>query len=319
MKRKIIRRVGQRLAISWAVLVMCAVVSGQDDTSSSPDKQPPAPTEPAPEQPALQFPLTVKPLPKGQVRVLTARVIDVKRTAKWRPSDKVEWKDAKVNDLLHPGAEIQTGFRSSMTLRVGKNATVMVGRSSRVYLPKIVQNGDVLVTRVAMGHGRCDIKVDQVGLANDLQVITSSTTLAVGGTGFAVTWGALEGVEIDALATNVIHAIEVRYLLTNMSYYLSGNGATRENQPDPVEVAWDKTISPTIRGGLSESEFLAELQDERRVDYSRIGLGRTLAFVSGFEPGRGGGDGVDGVDGVDEDRVHPLSHFKAPAPPTRPE
>lgn len=286
MEDKIIRRVGQRLAISCAALVMCAAVSAQDGTSTTPtaDKQETTPVEAASEQPSLQFPRSVPPLPKGQIKVLTAKVIDVKKTAKWRPSNKAEWKAAKVNDLLSPGAQIQTGFRSSITLRVGKNATVMVGRSSRVYLPKIVQNGDVLITRLAMGHGRCDIKVDQVGPANDLEVITSTTTLAVGGTGFAVTWGALEGVEIDAVATNVIRAIEVRYLLTNMSYYLSGNGATRENQPNPVEVAWDYTISPTIPGGLVEGEFFAGLQSERRVDYSRFGLERTLELVSDFPP-----------------------------------
>ncbi len=132
MKGKIIRRVGQRLATSWAVLVMCAAVSGQDDTSTTPDKQPPTPTKPAPEQPVLQFPLTVKPLPEGQTKVLTARVIDVKGTAQWRPSDKAPWKNAKVNDLLDPGARMRTGLRSSITLRVGMNATIMVSRPGRV-------------------------------------------------------------------------------------------------------------------------------------------------------------------------------------------
>ncbi len=287
MKGKTIRRVGRRLAISWAALVMCPAVSGQDDTSTTPtpDNQPTTPAEAAPEQPALPFPpSSVEPLPEGQIKVLTARVIDVKGTAQWRPSEKDPWKGAEVNDLLYPGAQIRTATRSSMTLWVGENATVMVCRSTQMDLPVIVQEGDVLRTHVALRQGRAEYKVHPVGLTNDIEVLTPTTVLAVRGTGFAVTWGALEGVEIDALAANVIHAIEVRYLLSNLSYYLSGAGATRENQPDPVQVALGKTVSRPIPGGLIEGEFLAELQGQRRVDYSRIGLGTTLAFVSGFEP-----------------------------------
>lgn len=283
MEGKIIRRVGQRLAVSWAALVMCAAVSGQDGASTTPDKQGTTTVEAAPEQPAVGFPQSVEPLPEGQTRILTARVIDVKGLVKWRPSDKAPWNPARVNDLLDPGTVIRTASRSSITLRVGMNATMMISRPGRVHLPLILQDGDILVTRVAIGQGRCDFKVDQVGLTNDFEVITPTTVLAVRGTGFAVTWGALEGVEIDALSANVIHAIEVRYLLSNLSYYLSGGGATRENQPDPVEVALGKTVSRPIPGGLTEGEFLAELQSERRVDYSRIGLAATLAFVSGFE------------------------------------
>ena len=283
MEGKIIRRVGQRLAMSWAALVMCAAVSGQDGTSTTPDKQGTPPAEAAAEQPALEFPRSVEPLPEGQTRVLTARVIDVKgRWAQWRPSDKAPWKDAKVNDLLNPGAQIQTASRSSITLRAGLNATIIVHRFTQMDLAQILQEETVLRTRAAVRRGRCDFKIDQVGLTNDFEVLTPTTTLAVRGTGFAVTWGALEGVKIDALDANVIHAIEVQYLLTNLSYYLSGGGATRENQPDPVEVALDKTVSRPIPGGLSEGELFAELQSERRVDYSRIGLEGTLAFVSGF-------------------------------------
>ena len=324
MKGKIIRRVGRRLATSWAVLVMCAAVSGQDDTSTTPDKQPPTPTEPAPEQPVLQFPLTVKPLPEGQTKVLTARVISVKGKVKWRLDDKPDkppWNFAKVNDLLDPGTVIRTLTNSSITLRVGENVTMMISRTGRVRLVRMLLDGDVLETLVAMRYGRCDVKVDrvaQIGLTNDFRMITADTVLAVGGTGFAVTWGALEGVEIDALATNVIHAIEVRYLRTNMSYYLSGNGATRENQPDPVDEAWDKTISPSIPGGLSEGEFLAELQSERQVDYSRIGLEGTLAFVSGFEPSGGVVDD-DGIVMRIVMNCFPFCppHLNVPIPPTK--
>ena len=101
MEGKIIRRVGQRLAMSWAALVMCAAVSGQDGTSTTPDKQGTPPAEAAAEQPALEFPRSVEPFPEGQIKVLTAKVIDVKGTAQWRPADKAPaWQESEVNALL---------------------------------------------------------------------------------------------------------------------------------------------------------------------------------------------------------------------------
>lgn len=192
MEGNTVGRVGQRLAMSGAALVMCAAVSGGDGTSTTPDKQPPTPTEPVPEQPPR------RPLPPEQFRELTARVIEVKGWAQWRPSDKAPWKNAKENDLLDPGAEIRTGTRSLITLRVGYNAKMIICRSTHVDLSEIVQDGAVLRTRVALRHGRAEFDVYLVGLTNDFVVITPTEVLAVEGTGFAVKWGALEGVEIQS-------------------------------------------------------------------------------------------------------------------------
>ncbi|MEE8154190.1 MAG: FecR domain-containing protein [Phycisphaerales bacterium] len=282
MEGKIIRRVGQRLAMSWAALVMGTAVSGGDGTSTTPDKQPTTKTQPAAGQSAKRVP----PSPPDQTKRLRARVIKVKRTAKWRPSDKTKWNVAnvaKVDDWLDPGVQIRTGMRSSIELRVGEHTTIILERMSLMVLPLILQDGPELRTLVVVVYGRARFIVDKDGLTNHLEVLTPTLLAKVEGTEFAVTWGALEGVEIDALAPNGIHAIEVRYLLTNRSYYLSGPGATRENQPDPVEVALGKTVSGPIPGGLSEREFLTELRDLRRVDHSRIGLAATLGFVLGFE------------------------------------
>ena len=209
--------------------------------------------------------------------------MEVKGTPQWRSSDKAKWKDAKVDDLIDPGAQIFTGSRESITLFVGENGKIVVERLSLLDLMVILQEGDVLRTRVAVRRGRAKFTVDKVGLINDAQVLTPTATLAVRGTDFAVSWGALKGVEIDSLSSNGINAIQVRYLQTNKIYILSGKSATRENQPNPVEVAFERTFVPTMPGGLAEGEFLAELQSERRVDYSLIGFEQTSAFVSGFE------------------------------------
>ncbi|MCZ6812233.1 MAG: FecR domain-containing protein [Planctomycetota bacterium] len=284
MKGKQTRWAGLSVVVSAASLILCGVANGQGHLPAKPDHKETTPAEPAPEQVGPRVPRLVEALPDGQTKRLQALVIDVQGRAQWRPSDKAPWKNAKVNDLLDPGAGIRTGLRSSITMRVGKNATILVGRSTRLDLPQILQEGAVLRTRAAVRRGRADFKVDLVGLTNDFAVLTPTTTLAVRGTGFAVKWGGLEGVEIEALASNVIHAIEVQYLLTRLRYYLSGQAVSREGRPDPVEAALGKTVSRPISGALSETELLAELQSERAVDYSRIGLESTVALVSSFEP-----------------------------------
>lgn len=281
MEGKIIRRAGHQLAAIFAVLVLCAMVHSQDNKSTKPDKLNATPAKVSTKQTALRA--SVKALPKGQIKNLSARVLKVKGTPQWRTSEKAKWKNAKVNDLIDPGSQIFTGSRESITLSIGENGKIVVERLSLIDLMVIIQEGDVLRTRVAVRRGRANFTVDKVGLINDAQVLTPTATLAVRGTDFSVAWGALKGVEINSNASNGINAIGVRYLLTNKNYFLSGKSTTRENQPNPVEVAFDRTFAPTMPGGLAEGEILAEFQAERRVDYSLIGLAQTSAFVSSME------------------------------------
>ncbi|MHC4142667.1 MAG: FecR family protein, partial [Planctomycetota bacterium] len=120
-------------------------------------------------------PLIQRETTKSQQK-LRALVIGVKGRAQWRQSEEESWRAAKVNDILRPGADIRTGLRSSVALRVGKNATVLVDRATRLSLPVILQDGQTLRTRAAVRRGRADFKVDSkvelIGLVNDFEVLT---------------------------------------------------------------------------------------------------------------------------------------------------
>ncbi len=105
-----------------------------------------------------------QPLSAQRLTPLRALVIHVKGRAQWRSSDKAAWREAKVNDVLEAGALVRTGLRSMLGLRVGRNATILVHRSSRLALPTVLKEGETLVTRAALIRGRADFKVDQVGL-----------------------------------------------------------------------------------------------------------------------------------------------------------
>ena len=200
----------------------------------------------------------------SRIRHLRSLVIDVKGRAQWRPAADKPWRDARVNDLLPVGAEIRTGFNSSMGLRVGRNATVLVNRSTVLSLPVMLRDGDTLTTRAGIRRGKAefkvdDIKVDDIQMTNDFQVLTPTTTLSVRGTGFAVRWGGLKGAEIEALSANVF-AIEVKYLATQFRYLLREGGVTRDARPDPVLVALFNTFQTPMLS-LTEAEYTTEMSN----------------------------------------------------------
>lgn len=175
---------------------------------------------------------------------LQAIFIEVDGKVRWRTDDKADWKDALVNDLVSPGAEIRTGLKGRAALRVGKNATVLVDAGTTFQLPSIVQDGETLRTLAAVKTGRVDFKVDKVGFANDFKVLTPQTTLSVRGTGFGISSGALAGVEVVGARTNAINAIELRYVTQNIRYFLSGSATSNSGRKDPVRNAWMSTIGP---------------------------------------------------------------------------
>jgi hypothetical protein len=186
----------------------------------------------------------VAPLRDGESQKLQALVIAVEGRAEWRAAGSTTFKVAAVNDLLDAGCEIRTGLRSMLTLRVGKNATLLVDRSSRIELPLIVQDGAVLRTRAAVWRGKCDFKVEAVGVTSDFQVLTPSATLAVRGTGFSVDWGAFAGLQVKGVDTNRIHAIEVHWLETRRTVLLSGDAESSSAWIDPLDQALLHTVFP---------------------------------------------------------------------------
>jgi len=234
----------------------------------------------------------------SRIRQLRALVIDVKGRSQWRPAADQPWRDAKVNDLLPVGSEIRTGFRSSMALRVGRNATVLVDRSTVLSLPVMLRDGDTLVTRAGIRRGKVefkvdDVRVDDLRMTNDFEVLTPTTTLSVRGTGFSVRWGGLNGAEIEALSADVF-AIEVEYLVSQFRLLLREGGVTRDAQPDPVLVALFNTFQQPLPS-LTEAEYTTEMSDTgtlqalvvkegRRVESGVAGTETTEEMVNTLSP-----------------------------------
>ncbi len=179
-----------------------------------------------------------KPLPKGDTRQLGAIVMLVTGRCQWRMDEKAGWKKAAINDSLGPGAYIRTGLNSSLTLRCGLNSTVLVDSNSRVRLPSLMQDGDVLRTIVTIDRGRADIQVDRVGLMNDFSVLTPSGSLAVKGTGMGVKYDGFTGTSVVGARHNRMNAIEMRYFMNDGYKWLMSGGAVSTNAvQNPATVA----------------------------------------------------------------------------------
>ena len=194
------------------------------------------------------------------IRALQAIVMDVRGKARWRPSADAEWRDAKVNDIVEPGTEVKTGLRSRLTMRVGRNATVLVDSGTTFEMPEVIEENGQLRTTAAVRSGRVDFKVDKLdGFANDFKVITPQTTLAVRGTGFSLATGPLQGFEVTGARTNMVNAIELNYVAQNLNYFVSGDGKSSSERQDPVQNAWVSTVGPPpIVGALVNNQQLVQ-------------------------------------------------------------
>jgi hypothetical protein len=238
----------------------------------------------------------LQPLPEGETRVFKAVVMATLGRAQWRGDEEVPWKNAEVNDLLEPGAMIRTGRNSSLVLRAGQNATILIDANTRLLLPEMIQEGQTLRTAVQLTRGRADFKVDRVGLTNDFSVVTPSATLAVRGTGYAARYGGLNGTEVFASRMNEMFAIELRYFLAQFTYYLSGGARSTEKHQNPVVAELFRTFGPPrILSALIEDEATPDLlidsfernpvYDQRLVDLAIIGREQIENLPIFDEPG----------------------------------
>jgi len=207
--------------------------------------------------------------------------IDVSGKVQWRANADDAWHDAKVNDEVQPGVEVRTGLRSRATLRVGRNATVLVDAGTLFQLPTVAQEGEVLRTTAAVKHGRADFKVDKVGLSNDFKVVTPSTTLAVRGTEFAIATGALKQVEVVGARRNSIAAIELKYALTNSTVQMSGASSSSSGMHQPAHSAAEGASAPAATGSGSPATTQAERVQEAALGASPVRPGSAAEATTG--------------------------------------
>jgi len=221
--------------IALGILLLASLAAAQSKTTGTSTKKKPG-AEPASG--------TVKPLPKGQTRVFEAVVMKVVGVAQARANRKAKWQKLKLSDVLKPGVLIRTGRKSMVALRVGPNATLIIDRQTRVAIPQIIQDGDKLTTRVGVEFGRVDVKASRIGLAIDFAVSTPTSTLAVRGTAFRISWDSVNGTRAQGVPNNRIRAIEMAYS-RKVKAALSKSDTTSDEFPLPaIDSFWTTYIVP---------------------------------------------------------------------------
>lgn len=185
-------------------------------------------------------------------------VMEVTGRVRARPSNEAPWEALKENDVLRAGTELQTGLRSSAALRVGMNATVLVDAGTTLIIPTLERMDQLLSTSVAVKKGRADIRVDHVGLQNDFRVVTPSTTIAVSGTSLAVVNGRLMGTEVTGSRSNLMAAIEARWIQRRLAYAF-GQGTSSSGLPDPALEGVDRNVARQNMPGVVDDDDQREL------------------------------------------------------------
>lgn len=256
----------------------------------------PTPENPAPSTPNAPIDLPDADAAQG-ARQLEALVISVTgRGGRWRAPDSDQWNPVAVDDVLPAGAQIDTGLRGEVALRVGRNATLLISSASSVTLAEIEEADGRLVTRALLTKGAADFKVDHVGLENDFVVITPSSTLAVKGTGFRVIHGPMRGTEIEGMRTNMVNAIEVGYFNVRTQVRMSGAAQSSTNTPNPALAALNQTVAPppsTSPADPSPADAQGTSQTQTVRNTQSVAV-ETAAFVSLLTSlaGNQGGGGV---------------------------
>jgi len=272
-------------AIALGVLLLAPLATAQ--SASAPKKTPAA--------------KSIKPLPKGQTRVFEAVVMKVVGVAQARAGRKAKWKKLKVSDVLKPGVLIRTGRKSMVALRVGPNATLIIDRQTRVAIPQIVQDGDTLKTRVGVEFGRVDVKASRIGLAIDFAVSTPTSTLAVRGTAFRISWDSVHGARTQGVPNNRIRAIEMAYA-RKVKAALSKSDTSSDEFPLPaIDSFWTTYIVP-LQGAITP-----EVLENPRVQPTDLARAPTNSGLNAANKLRG--SKLAGLDGTRETG-------SSPPPPT---
>ncbi len=156
-----------------------------DNAPDNPPAQPPVapPDAPPDAPPANGDAADAKPaVPAAPLRIV---VVAVKgRLARVRTAADQPWVMPKVGMELPQGAEVRTGLRSAVMLRIGANQTITLDRLGTIKVLRAIQEqaGEKKIkTDVGMPYGRARYKIAPAGTQHESTIRAPSTTLAVRG------------------------------------------------------------------------------------------------------------------------------------------
>ncbi len=243
------------------------------------------PVQPAPTQPPAQGP-AAKPVPANgpispratKTMILLVKfkgMAQIRRPENIDPDPKKGWEPARAGIGLPEGTQIRTGPNSEVVLQIGATQTITVDKLTSTTVRLAVNDAGTERTRLDLEQGRLGIDVDSTRIANDVQVQTPQTTLAVTGTTLFIEHTSAFGTTAWGAKTNT-GSFVVLYANGAVAT-VTGDQGTSEQTPDPAQAEQESAQVDT-------ADPKAREHDEQQVAQRAAGSGDALGLGLGISP-----------------------------------
>ena len=280
------------VSVHTAALGAGVFTGGADNGAFNRFAQADAPAAPAPAPAAAPAPAGARP------NALNIVITAVQGNVQVRQAEDQGWIKAEKGLKLNEGAEIRTGLRSLVQIKMDGGHTLTIDRFSTVKVLQAFRDGGVIKTDVGMKYGRVGYEVEAVGAETDTKVRGPGATLAVRGSKVIANF--------DELANYAQGSGKLAYLPSNkkteMAFGGQGNSKIDDKHDSAADVAQeDSVVDPRGRfTGLTQEEFLNQLRDSGISDTELRGV---LDLQKQLAESGGGGVGVPQLTGPLEFRA----------------
>ena len=227
-------------------------------------------------------------------------VVAVEGNVNIRKDENSKWEKAIVGMVVGEGAEVKTGLRSAVQLKIEPNQTVTLDRLGLCKVARAMFENGKVTTDVVMPYGRVRYDVEAAGVEHDCKVHTPSSTLAIRGTQTIVYDQPPFPAELRSL-TGAVHGDFAKRGRLAVPFGGTQDATMSDGDSDPADHALQLTglDSGTGYGRTdNESELIVHLQSQNGIDLSpRIGppaQGARPGGNGGGGPGPGPGPGTGG-------------------------
>ena len=259
------------------VLILTGLVAaaGLAVSSAAAQTQPTTPAAPAPK---------AQPVPGSEVNPAAPRTVillvefsgkvQVRRPNPAAKDGMGTWEPARAGVILPEGTQIRTGPGSSAVVQIGSTQRITVGGiQSMMSLRAAANDAGTERTRVDLEMGRLGVSVDSTRVANDVQITTPQTTLAVTGTDLVIEHTSAFGTLAAGAEGNT--GSFVVFYRNGAVATVTGTQETSSSTPDPAVAREERASTDAADPQVRES-------DEREVAQRASGTGEALGLNYGF-------------------------------------
>jgi hypothetical protein len=197
------------------------------------------------------------PTTAASVEQLVAAVTQVSGIVQVRNAEGQPWQAAKVGMKVPVGGECRTGPKSSITLTLPPDQSIILDRLGTVQILEAFRSGNKLKTDLGMRYGRVRYTVEAAGMEHDAAIHSPSSALTVRGSDVEMTDYALDSTIIvrKGLAERQKKANPIVTLGTSPeASYETAPVEIDDEDVTPANTQRKRSAGPVVRLALSSSE-----------------------------------------------------------------